>query len=399
MSRSVLTLNAGSSSIKFALYPLLADGLAETPVLSGQIDGIGATPHIKAKDGNGLQLDNVDIPLQGDAETQHHLALEFLIDWLHAHEGGWKIVAVGHRVVHGGERYARPMKLDSNIIEHLTRLIPLAPLHQPHNLDGVNALTALMPGVPQVACFDTAFHRSQPPVAQMFGLPRAITGEGVKRYGFHGLSYEFIARVLPDHSARAHGRVVVAHLGNGASMCAMNDGKSVASTMGFTAVDGLMMGTRTGNLDPGVMLYLMENKGMDAKALTKLLYKESGLLGVSGESQDMRTLLASAKPEAKEAVDLFCYRISRELGSLAASLGGIDALVFTGGIGEHAAEVRRRVCEQGAWLGIELDPGANASKADGALRISGPRSTVDVLVIPTNEEWMIAYHSATLLGL
>lgn len=399
MSRAVLTLNAGSSSIKFSLYPLQAEGLGEIPVLSGQIDGIGATPHIKAKDGNGLQLDNVDIPLEGDAEAQHHAALEFLIGWLHAHEGGWKIVAVGHRVVHGGERYSRPMKLDANIIEHLTRLIPLAPLHQPHNLDGVNALTALMPGIPQIACFDTAFHRSQPPVAQMFGLPRAITGEGVKRYGFHGLSYEFIARVLPDHSPRAHGRVVVAHLGNGASMCAMNDGKSVSSTMGFTAVDGLMMGTRTGNLDPGVMLYLMENKGMDAKALTKLLYKESGLLGVSGESQDMRTLLASGKPEAKEAVDLFCYRISRELGSLAASLGGIDALVFTGGIGEHAAEVRRRVCEQATWLGVELDPAANASKADGALRISGPRSTVDVLVIPTNEEWMIAYHSATLLGL
>lgn len=399
MSSAILTLNAGSSSIKFALYPLRTNGLGADPVLSGQIDGIGATPHIKAKDGSGLQLDNVDIALTGDAEAQHHAALEFLIGWLHAHEGGWKIVAVGHRVVHGGERYARPMKLDSHIIEHLTRLIPLAPLHQPHNLDGVNALTALMPGIPQIACFDTAFHRTQPPVAQMFGLPRAISGEGVKRYGFHGLSYEFIARVLPQHSPRANGRVVVAHLGNGASMCAINEGRSVSSTMGFTAVDGLMMGTRTGNLDPGVMLYLMETKGMDAKALTKLLYKESGLLGVSGISQDMRTLLASDKPEAKEAVDLFCYRIVRELGSLAASLGGIDALVFTGGIGEHAAEVRRRVCEQVGWLGIDIDASANAASADGALRISAPRSTVDVLVIPTNEEWMIAHHSATLLGL
>jgi acetate kinase len=399
MNHSVLTLNAGSSSIKFALFPLVAgddSSVAGTPALAGQIDGIGATPHIKAVDENGKRLDDVDIPLSGDAEAQHHEALEFLLNWLHKHERGWKIIAVGHRVVHGGERYSRPMKLDDNIIEHLTRLIPLAPLHQPHNLDGINVLRKLMPGVPQVACFDTAFHRTQPPVAQMFALPRWITGEGVKRYGFHGLSYEYIARTLPEHTARAEGRVVVAHLGNGASMAGLVGRQSQVSTMGFTAVEGLMMGTRTGSLDPGVMLYLMENKGMDAKALTKLLYKESGLLGVSGVSSDMRALLASGQPEAKEAVDLFCYRISRELGSLSAAIGGLDALVFTGGIGEHAAEVRRRVCLQASWLGVVLDEAANA---DHAIRISAARSQVDVLVIPTNEEWMIARHTATLLNL
>jgi acetate kinase len=250
--------------------------------------------------------------------------------------------------------------------------------------------------VPQVACFDTAFHRSQPAVAQMFGLPRHLTAEGVRRYGFHGLSYEYIARVLPRHSPRAEGRVVVAHLGNGASMAAMVNRKSVASTMGFTAVDGLMMGTRTGSIDPGVLIYLMENKGMGAKELTRLIYKESGLLGVSGISQDMRTLLASDKPEAQEAVDLFCYRIARELGSLAAAAGGLDALVFTGGIGEHAAEVRRRAALQAAWLGIKLSPEANARHDT---RISAPDSSVDVLVIPTNEEWMIAHHVQTLLNL
>lgn len=397
MTRSVLTLNAGSSSIKFSLYELADDGTPDHPVLTGQIDGIGTNPHIKASDGDGNRLDDIDIPLHGNAEAQHHEALEFLISWLHDHENGWRVVAVGHRVVHGGERYGRPMLLDDNIIEHLTKLIPLAPLHQPHNLDGVNALRSLMPGIPQVACFDTAFHRTQEPVAQAFGLPRWITGEGVKRYGFHGLSYEYIARVLPEHSSRANGRVVVAHLGNGASMCGMVERQSKVSTMGFTAVEGLMMGTRTGSLDPGVMLYLMENKGMDAKALTKLLYKESGLLGVSGGiSSDMRTLLASDHQEAKEAVDLFCYRVVRELGSLSAAIGGIDALVFTGGIGEHAAEVRRRICQQSAWLGIDIDEHANA---DHEVRISAARSSVDVLVIPTNEEWMIARHTATLLNL
>ena len=260
----------------------------------------------------------------------------------------------------------------------------------------MRALAALLPDVPQIACFDTAFHRSQPEIAQMFGLPRSLSAEGYKRYGFHGLSYEYISRTLPEHSPRADGRVVVAHLGNGASMSAVVNHKCVATTLGFSTIDGLVMGTRVGAIDPGVILHLMENRGLSVADMTQILYKESGLLGVSGISQDMRTLLASDKPEAQLAVDLFCYRIVRELGSLAAAAGGLDALVFTGGIGENAAEVRRRVCLQCEWLGIYLDPEANARRD---LRISAPNSSVDVLVIPTNEEWMIAYHAQTLLGL
>ncbi|MDK9724262.1 MAG: acetate/propionate family kinase [Sterolibacteriaceae bacterium MAG5] len=393
MSNAILTLNAGSSSIKFALFAV-ASPMPSQPELVGQIDGIGAKPHLKAKDRNGQALDDVDLPLTSDG--QHHAALEFLVDWLHRHEAGWRIVGVGHRVVHGAERYSQPVQLDAAAIAELKTFIPLAPLHQPHNLDGIEALRAALPDVPQVACFDTAFHRTQPAVAQLFALPRRITAQGVRRYGFHGLSYEYIADVLPEHlGAKADGRVVVAHLGNGASMCAMRQRRSTATTMGFTAVEGLMMGTRTGSLDPGVLLYLMDYHGMDAKALTKLLYKESGLLGVSGVSQDMRELLASEKPEAQEAVELFCYRIVREIGSLAAALGGLDALVFTGGIGEHAGPVRERVCTALAWLGIAFDAAANAADAK---RISRPDSGVDVLVLPTNEEWMIARHTAELVG-
>jgi acetate kinase len=393
MQKGILTINAGSSSIKFALFPL-AHPLSSVAEVSGQIDGIGTSEtRLTAKNCSGERI--ADERLQGD-KVSHAQAFDFLLRWFTANESAWQIIAVGHRVVHGGERFSQPIVLDGNVQEQLACFIPLAPLHQPHNLAGIKALQDLLTGVPQVACFDTAFHRSNPSVAQTFGLPRAITAEGVRRYGFHGLSYEYIARVLPQHSSRAEGRVVVAHLGNGASMAAMVGRKGVASTMGFTAVDGLMMGTRTGNLDPGVMLYLMENKGMGAKELTKLLYKESGLLGVSGISQDMRTLLASDKPEAHEAVELFCYRIVRELGSLAAAAGGIDALVFTGGIGEHAAEVRRRVCLQCGWLGIQLNPEANARHDT---HIGAGTSSVDVLVIPTNEEWMIAHHAQTLLGL
>ena len=298
---------------------------------------------------------------------------------------------------HGAERYVAPVLLSPGDVDALAGFIPLAPLHQPYNVDGIRALSALLPGVPQVACFDTAFHRSQPELAQLFALPRAITAEGVRRYGFHGLSYEYIAEALPRHidPARARGRVIVAHLGNGASMCAMHELKSQASTMGFTAVDGLMMGTRTGNLDPGVLLYLMDYRGMGSRELTQLLYKESGLLGVSGISQDMRILLESPAPEAREAVDLFCYRIQREIGSLAAALGGLDALVFTGGIGERGAAVREKVCTGLGWLGASLDPGGNAANAT---RISGAESRIEVCVIPTNEEWIIARHAARLVS-
>ena len=393
MKQAILTINAGSSSIKFALFPL-AKPISPEAEVSGQIDGIGtAATKLVAKDRSGAKI--ADQAITGE-QVSHDQAFDALLKWFQATQTGWRIVAVGHRVVHGGDRYSQPTVIDSTVLGHLTSFIPLAPLHEPHNVAGIRALQALMPDVPQIACFDTAFHRSQPDVAQIFGLPRALTAEGIKRYGFHGLSYEFIARALPEHSHRANGRVVVAHLGNGASMAAMVNRKCVATTLGFSTIDGLLMGTRCGNLDPGVVLHLMETKGYSVKDMTRILYKESGLLGVSGISQDMRTLLASEAPEAREAVDLFCYRIVRELGSLIAAAGGIDALVFTGGIGEHAAEVRRRVCLQLDWLGLHLDAEANARHANV---ISAGRSQVDVLVIPTNEEWMMAHHAQTLLAL
>jgi acetate kinase len=402
MADALLTLNAGSSSIKFALFARSAngEGVPQQPELVGQIDGIGAAgqrAHLKAKDGRGNKLDDVDLPQDDAAESQHKAALAFLVVWLHRHEAGWSIVAVGHRVVHGGQLFSVPTVLTPDTLTTLRGFIPLAPLHQPHNLAGIDAMITALPGLPQIACFDTAYHRTQPELAQLFALPRKYTAEGVRRYGFHGLSYEYIADILPQHlpAAQANGRVIVAHLGNGASMCGMKARQSQCTTMGFTAVDGLMMGTRTGNLDPGVMLYLIETHGMDAKALTKLLYKESGLLGVSGLSQDMRTLLEAGTADALQAVDLFCYRVVREIGSLAAALGGLDALIFTGGIGEHAAVVREKVCLQLGWMGLTLNVAANAKDA---LRISTADSQVAACVIPTNEEWMIARHTAELLA-
>ena len=397
MADAILTLNAGSSSIKFALFARGAT-IPQQPELVGLLDGIGAVgqpAHFKVRDAAGQTLDDIDLDLDGTTETPHKKALSFLVDWLRRHQAGWRVAGVGHRVVHGAQKFSLPIVLDAGIVDTLRGFIPLAPLHQPHNLAGIDAMSAAMPGVPQVACFDTAFHRSQPELAQLFALPRAITAQGVRRYGFHGLSYEYIAEVLPQYldADRARGRVIVAHLGNGASMCAMKDLRSVASTMGFTAVDGLMMGTRTGNLDPGVLLYLMDYRQMDARALTRLLYKESGLLGVSGISQDMRVLLDSPAAEAREAVDLFCYRVVREIGSLAAALGGLDALVFTGGIGEHGAPVRQQVCAELGWLGLRLDAAANAADAS---KISTSESRIEVCVIPTNEEWIIARHVAEL---
>ena len=393
MPRGILTINAGSSSIKFALFELNG-GLNPRPVVSGQIDGIGAKAKLVAKTAAGKQ--ELPLSLEGEQEAQHQASLGVLLAWVHDNFQGWSLAAVGHRVVHGGELFSAPMVVDRDSVRQLAQFIPLAPLHQPHNLNGIKAIAAISSDVPQVACFDTAFHRTNPAVAQAFAIPRPLTAEGVKRYGFHGLSYEYIARVLPEHTPRAEGRVIVAHLGNGSSMCGMIGRRSIASTMGFTAIDGLMMGTRTGAIDPGVLLYLMDEKGMGSAELTRLLYKESGLLGVSGISQDMRTLLESERPEAAEAIDLYCYRIIREIGSLAAAIGGIDALVFTGGIGEHAAEIRRRVCERLDWLGAELDGTANGA---GAIRISTAASKLDLLVVPTNEEWMIAHHAQTLLDL
>ena len=395
MKQGVLTINAGSSSIKFALFELNSSDntLARHPSLSGQIDGIGADAKLAAKDGDDKRFPDIALT----AGIKHKEAFDQLLRWLGNNSGGdWRITAVGHRVVHGGSLYSQPIILTPAVLAELEQFVLLAPLHQPHNLAGINALSALLPEIPQIACFDTAFHRTQPPVAQMFAIPKALTAEGVKRYGFHGLSYEYIARVLPEHTAKADGRVLVAHLGNGASLCAMLGRRSQGSSMGFTAIDGLMMGTRTGALDPGVLLYLLENKGMGVKDLTNLLYKQSGLLGVSGISQDMRTLLASDDPAAEEAVELFCYRAITQIGALAAAIGGLDALVFTGGIGEHASEIRRRIAEGCAWLGLELD---NAANTANNIRISTAGSRIDALVIPTDEEWMIAEHTRDLVAL
>lgn len=391
MSDAILVLNAGSSSIKFSLF--LERGEALDPFLSGQIEGLYTAPRFKARDAAGAVLGERPWPA-GEA-LGHDGAITFLAGFLREQLGEHRLAAVGHRVVHGGLDYAAPVRLTAEIVGHLEQFIPLAPLHQPHNLRPIRLLLANQPQLPQVACFDTAFHRHQPETAQAFALPPEITERGVRRYGFHGLSYEYIASTLPRVDPRAAaGRAVVLHLGNGASMCAIQAGKSMASTMGFTAVDGLPMGTRSGNLDPGVVLYLMDELKMDARALEKLLYQQSGLLGVSGLSSDMRTLLASDEPRAKFAVELFVYRIGRELGSLAAALGGLDALVFTAGIGEHSAEIRERVCRAAAWLGVELDPAANAA---GGPRLSTADSRVAAWVIPTNEELMIARHTRRLL--
>jgi len=392
MTDAVLVLNAGSSSIKFSLFAARRDELAL--IAGGQIAGLHTAPHFVARDAAGKPAAEKQWP--AEAKLDHEGALAYIVDWLKATHGAeHRVAAVGHRVVHGGADYGAPVRVDAAILAKLERLVPLAPLHQPHNLAPIRALLERSPGLPQVACFDTAMHRSNPPVAQMFALPEELTEAGVRRYGFHGLSYEYIASVLPQFDpAAARGRTVVLHLGNGASMCALHAGRSVASTMGFTAVDGLPMGTRCGAIDPGVMLYLMDEHKMDARALEKLIYQQSGLLGVSGVSSDMRVLLESAEPRARLAVELFVYRIGRELGSLAAALGGVDALVFTAGIGEHAASIRERVCRQAAWLGVEIDAKANAVHGP---RVSTVSSRVAAWVIPTNEELMIARHTRAVL--
>ena len=392
MQQSILTINAGSSSVKFALFEL-AEHISEKAAISGQIDGIG-TAHVRlvAKDNTGTRIVEQALPAGAD----HATSFDQLLHWFSSSAKGGKIVAVGHRVVHGGERYSHPVVLGPADLDQLASYKRLAPLHQPHNLNGIYAIEKVLAGVPQVACFDTAFHRTQSEIAQMYGLPRQYTEEGAKRYGFHGISYEYIASVLPQHCKKADGRVIVCHLGNGASMTAMVNRKCVATTLGFSTLDGLIMGTRCGPIDPGLILHIMESKGFGVKEMTNLLYKESGLLGVSGISQDMRTLVASDKPEAKEAIELFCYRIVRELGSLAAAAGGLDAIVFTGGIGEHNPGLRSNICKQASWQGISLNEEANKS---GEHRISAADSAVDVFVIPTNEEWMIARHTQALLDL
>jgi acetate kinase len=387
---SILVINAGSSSIKFAVFATPAAAADPELRMQGMIGGIGAAPSFDARDARGAALAG-QLPA---CAASHDAALAWLFDWLAEHRSG-TLAAAGHRVVHGGGRFAEPVLIDGQTVADLDALIPLAPLHQPHNLAAIRALRTLRPALPQVACFDTAFHRTQDALARQFALPRALTASGVQRYGFHGLSYAYIAGVLPQYlGARADGRVIVAHLGNGASLCALRERKSVATTMGFTALDGLMMGTRSGAIDPGVLFYLMREKRMTLDAVEDLLYRQSGLLGVSGVSSDMRALLASTAPEAREAVELFCYRAAREIGSLVAALGGLDALVFTAGIGERAPHVRARICEQLAWLGIALDNEANAANHAA---ISTANSRVAVCVIPTNEELVIARHAARLL--
>jgi acetate kinase len=392
MSDAILVLNAGSSSIKFSLF--LAQAGELELLLRGQLEGLYTAPRFAAKDAAGASLGE----REWDKGTRlgHDGAVDHLIGFLREHGKAYRLIAVGHRVVHGGLQYSEPTLVNAGVVASLEKFIPLAPLHQPHNLAPIRIVAERTPQLPQVACFDTAFHRAQPELAQAFALPQSITERGVRRYGFHGLSYEYIASALPRIDAKAAaGRVVVAHLGNGASMCAIKAGTSIASTMGFTAVEGLPMGTRCGSLDPGVVLYLMDELKMDARAIEKLIYQQSGLLGVSGISSDMRTLLASTEPRARLAVDLFVYRIGRELGSFAAALGGLDALVFTGGIGEHAAVIRERVCRDAGWIGVELDPAANEK---GGPRISTPSSRTGAWVIPTNEELMIARHTQRLIA-
>lgn len=396
----ILVLNAGSSSLKFSLYVDDASGAVHR---RGQVEELLGAARFVARDGQGAIVAERrwDGGTPGHAPLGHDGAIAFLIDWLRQ-DGGRELRACGHRVVHGGRDFARPVRIGPEILDKMQALAPLAPLHQPHNLACIRAVERAMPGLPQVACFDTAFHRTQPPEAQHFALPRALTEAGILRYGFHGLSYEYIAEALADAApALAGGRTVVAHLGNGASLCAMRAGRSVATTMGFTPLDGLMMGTRSGAIDPGVIFHLVRQSGRTLGEVERMLTNESGLLGVSGLSSDMRTLRAKAatEPHAAEALALFAYRIVREIGSLAAALGGLDGLVFTAGIGENDADLRAEVVSQLGWLGLDLDPAANA-------RAAGARAAVRITrdgapgawVIPTDEERMILRHTRAALG-
>ncbi len=390
---ALVVLNAGSSSVKFSVFRPGARTPARAPAftLGGHLDGLTTATQFAAHDAAGKTI----AERRWRKALGHDGAVRFLLEFLRDALAGQPIAAVGHRVVHGGADFLQPVRIDARILAKLERLVPLAPLHQPHNLAPIRALRAQLPRVTQVACFDTSFHRTMPPVEQAFALPGSIVKRGLRRYGFHGLSYEYIAGVLAEFDpAAAAGRTVVAHLGNGASMCALRARKSVATTMGFTAVDGLVMGTRSGALDPGVVLYCIDELGMSVRDVEKLLYEKSGLLGVSGVSGDMRTLLASRDLRAAFAIELFCYRIVRELGSLAAALGGLDALVFTGGIGENAAPIRERVLKAAGWLGLTLDRAANAAHGPRISKAGSARAWV----IRTNEELMIARHTQALLG-
>ncbi|MBB4284405.1 acetate/propionate family kinase [Roseospira goensis] len=393
-SRHILTLNAGSSSLKISLWHL-GDGDALEERARGQVEGVGDAPHVVLKDPMGAVLLETRWP-PGQGPGTHKQALDLILAWKREHLGDLEVAAIGHRVVHGGPHLAAPAVLDDELLARLETYTPLAPLHQPHNISGIKAARQAFPDALEVACFDTAFHRRHPWVNDTYALPRELYREGVRRYGFHGLSYEYVAgelaRVAPERLA---GRVIVAHLGNGASLCAMENGRSIDCTLGFTALDGLAMGTRCGQLDPGVVLYLIEQKGMNAKGISDLLYKHSGLKGLSGLSHDMRTLEEVGTPEALGAIAYFESRVRREIGAQAAVLGGLDALVFAGGIGENDARLRARVCEGLAFLGVHIDPARNAA---GETRVSKDDAPVAVHVIPTNEEAMIAAHTRALMG-
>ncbi len=388
----IAVINAGSSSIKFSMFSVQgADLRLELRCL---LEGLHTAPRFIARAADGTELSRKS---WGDGvDLGHAGGMEHLLAFVRSQFPGAHLLGLGHRVVHGSMQFTKPTRIDAAVAQALEALVPLAPLHQPHNLAPIRMAMAASPELPQVACFDTSFHRSNPELAQMFALPHELHEAGVRRYGFHGLSYEYIASRLPDLAPRAAaGKTVVLHLGNGASACAMDRCRGVASTMGFTALDGLPMGTRSGSVDAGVLIWLMDQRGMDARAIEKMLYHQSGLLGVSGVSSDMRTLLASDEPRARLAVDLFVYRIQREVGSLAAALGGLDALVFTAGIGENSAEVRRRVVAGLGWLGMALDDAANEA---GAPCIGTADSRCPVWVIPTDEELMIARQTLALLA-
>ncbi|MBI3775016.1 MAG: acetate/propionate family kinase [Gammaproteobacteria bacterium] len=390
MTPHILVLNTGSSSVKFSVWAVAPDTRRILSLVQrGAVTDIGAHARFEVVDHTSKRL-AADAGFASSAIITHALALQRILNWLDENVSGIELHAVGHRVVHGGDRYAQPVRVDAAVLADLRALIQLAPLHQPHSIAAIELLAEQRPQLVQVACFDTAFHQTQPPVARRFALPRALHDAGIKRYGFHGLSYEYLVRVLPDYlGVAADGRVIVAHLGNGASLCGLHRRRSVATTMGFTPLDGLMMGTRCGALDPGVVLHLQRERGTSLAQVEHLLYHESGLLGVSGISGDMSVLLKSHDPCAQEAVELYVYRIVREIGSLAAALGGMDALVFSGGIGENAAAIRARVCDALAWLGLHLDTARNAA---GGPCISRTGSAVPAWVVATHEDEIIAQH-------
>ncbi len=394
----IVALNAGSSSIKFAAFACPGRGDEPGRLLHGEIEGLGHAPHLLAWRDDGLPLDKLQWAEDGTSVSGFESALRRLFDWLLHQLPEHQVCGVSHRVVHGGARYKRPLCVSPAVLEGLEALIPLAPLHQPHSLAAIHAVATIDAGLPQIACFDTGFHAEQDWVMQAYALPQRLRALGLRGYGFHGLSYEYIASQLPKRlGERGEGRVVAAHLGNGASLCAMRECRSVATSMGFSALDGLVMGTRCGHLDPGVLLYLMNTMGMDGRQIEELLYRESGLLGVSGISGDMRELEASTHPCAEAAITLFLNRFARELGAMAAMLGGLDALVFTAGVGEHSAAIRRRACADAAWLGVQIDEAANALASTQARCISTAGSRVAVWVIPTNEEQVLARQAWGLL--